>query len=324
MNNKTQANFKQTSSKPQADAQATFQACLNSGDEKERRPAFLFYYKDWLSDSGVNKLSRAEKGFYIDLLCYLFQEEGYLYTPEKLEDGDILEMMNVSKQEGEKVINKLLRVKCLYRNEQGYIYNKRMVREIEIYKAKQEAGRKGGRQARANERASKASSKTQAKLKQASSKTQAGSEADAQAKSNIAVAVAVADIKNSLSTARAREKGENPETGLPDYHIEPPPGMPKSLEEAITMAEMAGVPASFTTDFAYPKLLACGYRDGNNPIRNFGQWAKVYHSNWTNLERHRNAEKTQRAERAKPKTLAERRQEAEPWLYNKDVYIKEI
>ena len=57
MNNKTQANFKQTSSKPQADAQATFQACLNSGDEKERRPAFLFYYKDWLSDSGVNKLS---------------------------------------------------------------------------------------------------------------------------------------------------------------------------------------------------------------------------------------------------------------------------
>ncbi len=303
MNNKTKANFKQTSSKPQADAQATFQACLNSGDEKERRPAFLFYYKDWLSDSGVNKLSRAEKGFYIDLLCYLFQEEGYLYTPEKLEDGDILEMMNVSKQEGEKVINKLLRVKCLYRNEQGYIYNKRMVREIEIYKAKQEAGRKGGRQARANERASKASSKTQAKLKQASSKTQAGSEADAQAKSNIAVAVAVADIKNSLSTARAREKGENPETGLPDYHIEPPPGMPKSLEEAITMAEMAGVPASFTTDFAYPKLLACGYRDGNNPIRNFGQWTKVYHSNWTNLERHRNAEK---AQRAKPQAIKSR------------------
>jgi len=303
MNNKTQANFKQTSSKPQADAQATFQACLNSGDEKERRPAFLFYYKDWLSDSGVNKLSRAEKGFYIDLLCYLFQEEGYLYTPEKLEDGDILEMMNVSKQEGEKVINKLLRVKCLYRNEQGYIYNKRMVREIEIYKAKQEAGRKGGRQARANERASKASSKTQAKLKQASSKTQAGSEADAQAKSNIAVAVAVADIKNSLSTARAREKGENPETGLPDYHIEPPPGMPKSLEEAITMAEMAGVPASFTTDFAYPKLLACGYRDGNNPIRNFGQWTKVYHSNWQNLEKRRDAEK---AERAKPQAIKSR------------------
>jgi hypothetical protein len=78
---KPQANFKQTSSKPQADAQATFQACLNPGDEKERRPAFLFYYKDWLSDSGVSRLSRAEKGFYIDLLCYLFQEEGYLYTP---------------------------------------------------------------------------------------------------------------------------------------------------------------------------------------------------------------------------------------------------
>jgi len=42
MNNKTQANFKQTSSKPQADAQATFQACLNSGDEKNAGQLFCF------------------------------------------------------------------------------------------------------------------------------------------------------------------------------------------------------------------------------------------------------------------------------------------
>lgn len=320
MNNKTQANFKQTSSKPQADAQATFQACLNSGDEKERRPAFLFYYKDWLSDSGVNKLSRAEKGFYIDLLCYLFQEEGYLYAPEKLEDGDILEMMNTLKQEGEKVINKLLRVKCLYRNEQGYIYNKRMVREIEIYKAKQEAGRKGGKQARANEMASKASSKTQANLKQTSSKLQADSEADAQAKSNIAVAVAVANNTSlSLSQAREPEKNESTEktkTEESSCHIEPPPGMPRTEEEAVSMAGLAGVPAEFVREKAYPKILSVGFRDGNTTIRHFGQWAKLYFGNWKQSEK--------RKEAKDPKSMAQRRIENEPWLYNEGIKVKEL
>lgn len=317
MNNKTQANFKQTSSKPQADAQATFQACLNSGDEKERRPAFLFYYKDWLSDSGVSRLSRAEKGFYIDLLCYLFQEEGYLYIPEKLEDGDILEMMNVSKQEGENVINKLLRVKCLYRNEQGYVYNKRMVREIEIYKAKQEAGRKGGRQARANER----EIKTQASFKQASSKIQADSEADAQAKSNIAVAVAVADNKKNITQARAR--GGSSEEEKNGYLIEPPPGMPKSLEEAISMGSLAGASESFVRDRAYPQALACGWMlDGNCTIRNFGAWAKLFEDNSKNAQKRKEV-----ADRnvVKPsKTLGERRMAAEPWLYDKDIKVREL
>ncbi|NCD10548.1 MAG: DUF1376 domain-containing protein, partial [Negativicutes bacterium] len=309
------------SSKPQADAQATFQACLNSGDEKERRPAFLFYYKDWLSDSGVNKLSRAEKGFYIDLLCYLFQEEGYLYAPEKLEDGDILEMMNTLKQEGENVINKLLRVKCLYRNEQGYIYNKRMVREIEIYKAKQEAGRKGGKQARANERASKVSSKTQANFKQTSSKPQADSEADAQAKSNIAVAVAVADNKKNITQARAREGSSEEEKN--GYLIEPPPGMPKSLEEAISMGSLAGASESFVRDRAYPQALACGWMlDGNRTIRNFGAWAKLFEDNSKNAQKRKEV-----ADRnvVKPsKTLGQRRMEAEPWLYDKDIKVREL
>lgn len=296
-----QAKSKQNPSR----AQAAFQVCLTTGDEKERRPAFLFYYKDWLSDSGVSRLSRAEKGFYIDLLCYLFQEEGYLYTPEKLEDGDILEMMNVSKQEGEKVINKLLRVKCLYRNEQGYIYNKRMVREIEIYKAKQEAGRKGGRQARANERASK----TQASFKQASSKIQADSEADAQAKSNIAVAVAVADNKKNITQARAR--GGSSEEEKNGYLIEPPPGMPKNEDEAVAMAEMAGVPAEFTKEKAYPKILSIGFREGNTIIRHFGQWAKLYYSNWLNQEK-RHQKTTQPFERK------------DNYMYNSKIKLPEL
>ncbi len=67
--------------------------------------------------------------------------------------------------------------------------------------------------------------------------------------------------------------------------IEPPPGMPKSEEEAVAMAEAAGVPESFTREKAYPRILSVGYMEGKTQIRNFGQWAKLYYGNWINNQK---------------------------------------
>jgi hypothetical protein len=61
--------------------------------------------------------------------------------------------------------------------------------------------------------------------------------------------------------------------------------MPKNEDEAVAMAEMAGVPAEFTKEKAYPKILSIGFREGNTIIRHFGQWAKFYFSNWQNKEK---------------------------------------
>ena len=66
--------------------------------------------------------------------------------------------------------------------------------------------------------------------------------------------------------------------------IEPPPGMPRSEDEAVAMGELAGIPATFIKEKAYPRILSIGYMEGKTQIRNFGQWAKLYYGNWINSQ----------------------------------------
>lgn len=288
-------------------------------------PYFRTYSSSYSNRVSFHILSVSSAGIYFKLLIFASQTGGYVVIDKnknKLDIDAIGRLVGCQREECERGIEELLRHGFLEVENDIYIIP-HLIEEAKDYTefiAGKKRASKAGNEARWGDK-SKKKTKKQSQWDAIGmpegipNASQTCPQSQSQSQSH--------NIDLLLPRVRAREAEKQGEE-LPDCHIEPPSGMPKSLEEAITMAEMAGVPASFTTDFAYPKLLACGYRDGNNPIRNFGQWAKVYHSNWTNLERHRNAEKTQRAERAKPKTLAERRQEAEPWLYNKDVYIKEI
>lgn len=288
-------------------------------------PYFRTYSSSYSNRVSFHILSVSSAGIYFKLLIFASQTGGYVVIDKnknKLDIDAIGRLVGCQREECERGIEELLRHGFLEVENDIYIIP-HLIEEAKDYTefiAGKKRASKAGNEARWGDK-SKKKTKKQSQWDAIGmpegipNASQTCPQSQSQSQSH--------NIDLLLPRVRAREAKKQGEE-LPDCHIEPPSGMPKSLEEAITMAEMAGVPASFTTDFAYPKLLACGYRDGNNPIRNFGQWAKVYHSNWTNLERHRNAEKTQRAERAKPKTLAERRQEAEPWLYNKDVYIKEI
>lgn len=267
-------------------------------------PYFRTYSSSYSNRVSFHILSVSSAGIYFKLLIFASQTGGYVVIDKnknKLDIDAIGRLVGCQREECERGIEELLRHGFLEVENDIYIIP-HLIEEAKNYtefiSAKKRAS-KAGNEARWGDK-SKKKTKKQSQWDAIGmpegipNASQTCPQSQSQSQSH--------NIELLLPRVRAREAEKQGEE-LPDCHIEPPSGMPKSLEEAITMAEMAGVPASFTTDFAYPKLLACGYRDGNNPIRNFGQWAKVYHSNWTNLERHRNAEK---AQRAKPQAIKSR------------------
>ncbi len=267
-------------------------------------PYFRTYSSSYSNRVSFHILSVSSAGIYFKLLIFASQTGGYVVIDKnknKLDIDAIGRLVGCQREECERGIEELLRHGFLEVENDIYIIP-HLIEEAKDYTefiAGKKRASKAGNEARWGDKSKKKTKKPSqwdaiGMPEGIPNASQTCPQSQSQSQSH--------NIDLLLPRVRAREAKKQGEE-LPDCHIEPPSGMPKSLEEAITMAEMAGVPASFTTDFAYPKLLACGYRDGNNPIRNFGQWAKVYHSNWTNLERHRNAEKTQRA---KPQAIKSR------------------
>lgn len=267
-------------------------------------PYFRTYSSSYSNRVSFHILSVSSAGIYFKLLIFASQTGGYVVIDKnknKLDIDAIGRLVGCQREECERGIEELLRHGFLEVENDIYIIP-HLIEEAKNYtefiSAKKRAS-KAGNEARWGDKSKKKTKKPSqwdaiGMPEGIPNASQTCPQSQSQSQSH--------NIDLLLPRVRAREAKKQGEE-LPDCHIEPPSGMPKSLEEAITMAEMAGVPANFTTNFAYPKLLACGYRDGNNPIRNFGQWAKVYHSNWTNLERHRNAEK---AQRAKPQAIKSR------------------
>jgi hypothetical protein len=270
-------------------------------------PAFLFYPGDWLKDPSVSTLDYFEKGVYITLLCFAFQRGGKLLLgndgSEPMNSEDISKLLGLEQTKADKVITSLVRHGCLKKDDSGCYYNSRMVRDAEIIEIRRENGQKGGKMKAKNrentlQNSSEPPSKTLANGKQNSSLSYSYS-------SSI-------DISNSLSPACAKTNGEGEAEGETNgFMIEPPPGMPRNEDDAIAMAEMAGVPADFVRERAYPKIISIGFRDGNTTIRHFGQWAKLYFSNWQNQEK-RHQKTTQPFERK------------DNYMYNSKIKLPEL
>lgn len=119
-------------------------------------PYIQFYTGDWLKDPVLRRCTKAEKGFMIDALCILHENEdrgvfstgGNAWSREEIAyavGGDAAENLSL--------LDSVLRKGGLKLNDSGAIYSKRMVRDEEIRRIRSKSGSKGG-------------SKTQAKFKQ--------------------------------------------------------------------------------------------------------------------------------------------------------------
>lgn len=283
-------------------------------------PYFKFYPSDFLIDPSVATLDYYTLGVYIKMLCYMSQTGGYLRLHEDgpyLPKSDCGSLLALPKDECGRVIDKLIKHGCLKETEDGGLYNARMVKDTEaakIYYASKKKASEAGHKARYG--------KNKEKITSGSCQTPATTlprgmpNADDMACQTACQTPAYSypypDIYNTTPTAHARAK----EHGSGDveangFTIEPPPGMPRNEEEAVAMGEMAGVPADFVRERAYPKIISIGFRDGNTTIRHFGQWAKLYFSNWQNQEK-RHQKTTQPVERK------------DSYMYNSKIKLPEL
>lgn len=299
----------------------------------ETLPFMPFDVDAYLSSSSVGMLSDSEQGQYIRFLCHSWKQGGKLW--KRKGDGiptlsEIACLLRMPETEAEKLLGSLIDKGCIVQDVTGVYYNKRCYDDRQKVESKVAAGRAGGMKSKPNSNSLKNLKNASAQaLSKAESKALSKAESKAESKglSKQLELESELDINTSLSLSQAREPEKNESTEKTkteesSCHIEPPPGMPKTEEEAIAMAEMAGVPAEFVREKAYPKILSIGFRDGNTTIRHFGQWAKLYFGNWKQSEKRKEVSDRKAVKPAK--TLGERRMEAEPWLYDKDIKVREL
>jgi len=107
-----------------------------------------FYPGDWLSDPALRACSMAAKGLWIDLLCLMWEspERGVLRTKSgsKTDPKRVAKMLGLKPFSCQKLITELEENGVLSRTENGDIFSRRMVRDEELRKVRQESGRKGG------------------------------------------------------------------------------------------------------------------------------------------------------------------------------------
>jgi hypothetical protein len=111
-------------------------------------PAFQFYPADWRKDPAVQSLSYHDRGVWFEILCLMHESEQrgkLLLNGKPMPEDALARLLGLDKQNLTKTLTTLLDYGVASRCEEtGALMNRRMVRDEELRKIRQEAGRKGG------------------------------------------------------------------------------------------------------------------------------------------------------------------------------------
>ena len=119
-------------------------------------PALQFYPADWRKDPGIQSLGYFERGVWFEMLCLMHEstERGVLLLNGIPMPADALaNALGLDKQILTTTLTKLTTYGVAKRrDEDGAIYNKRMVEDEKLNKVRREAGKKGGNPALLNQK----------------------------------------------------------------------------------------------------------------------------------------------------------------------------
>lgn len=111
-------------------------------------PAFQFYPADWRKDPGVQSLSYHDRGVWFEILCLMHESDqrGKLLLNGKAMPEDALaRLLGLDKQVTTKTITTLIEYGVAsYDLETGALMCRRMVRDENLRKIRQESGKMGG------------------------------------------------------------------------------------------------------------------------------------------------------------------------------------
>jgi hypothetical protein len=116
----------------------------NSG----RLPAFQFYPADWRKDPGVQSLDYETRGIWFEMLCLMHESEErgvLLLNGQPIPDSALCRLLGLDNQNLTTAITTLLTYGVAHRREEdGAIYNRRMVKDEALRIIRKNAGSLGG------------------------------------------------------------------------------------------------------------------------------------------------------------------------------------
>ena len=110
-------------------------------------PAFFFYPSDWMTDLKVQSLDFEQQGIWFAILCVMHEcdERGTLSeSNQPMSRKTLAKLIGCDLRKLNRTMDELLAKKVAYTDENGIVYNKRMVKDHAIILARREAGSKGG------------------------------------------------------------------------------------------------------------------------------------------------------------------------------------
>ena len=111
-------------------------------------PAFQFYPGDWRKDPGVQALSYHDRGIWFEILCLMHESEQrgkLLLNGKPVPNEALARLLGLDKQILTKTLSTLLEYGVCTRDPAtNALMNRRMVRDEELRKIRQESGKKGG------------------------------------------------------------------------------------------------------------------------------------------------------------------------------------
>jgi len=116
--------------------------------KQDHRPSWQFYPTDWLGNSDLGLCSLKAQGLWVRMLCLMFfspvRGELRRSAGDTISSKTLAKLTGETEQEIDTLINELYNNGVFSYTEDKVIYCRRMKRESERLKLKQEAGRLGG------------------------------------------------------------------------------------------------------------------------------------------------------------------------------------
>jgi len=116
---------------------------------KRKAPAFQFFANDYASDNKLAQVSLSAQGLWVRLLCAMWvsDRQGYLVSTSSGKAPSLSQIAitcRSTEAETEKALKELEENEVFSRTEEGVIYSRRILRDLEFKKQSNEWGKTGG------------------------------------------------------------------------------------------------------------------------------------------------------------------------------------
>lgn len=119
----------------------------------KKLPAIQFYPGDWRKDIGVQSMTLEEKGAWLEILLFMYdsEERGKLsLNGRPVSDHELASMLSIDVAKAQQIVSKLVSKGVANIDPDGFLVNRRMIRDDKRTKNRSQAGALGGKQKASN------------------------------------------------------------------------------------------------------------------------------------------------------------------------------